>query len=167
MPESDLLDQEEVRQQLLTGSSALQRYLNRHTADASDAADFYQESIARVMEQARERPIRNPIAYAIRIARNLMINHSRNEFTDSEVLDTLECPSPSPEDHASQAQNLQLLNDVLAALPPLRRAVLVRRRLQGESREQIAAALGISEEAVKKHITRALGDLQRALDTQS
>jgi DNA-directed RNA polymerase specialized sigma24 family protein len=36
--------------------------------------------------------------------------------------------------------------------------------MKGESRLEIANALNISEDAVKKHISRALGDLQRFVD---
>ena len=42
--------------------------------------------------------------------------------------------------------------------------VFRRRRLEGQSREEIAQALGLQPEAVKKHISRAMAQLARALD---
>lgn len=164
MPEPEVLVQEQMRQELLEGSGLLKRYLNRHAADATDAADFYQEAIARVLEQARERAIHNPVGYAIRVARNLIINKPKSHYCEPHELELLECSSPSPEESLNRAQRVAVLTRVLKAMPPLRRKVFVRRRLHGESREQIATALGISQEAVKKHMSRALADLQRYLD---
>ena len=76
------------------------------------------------------------------------------------------CPSPSPEQALNDQQRLRALKYFLADMPELRRNVLLRRRMKGETRAQIAAALNLSEDAVKKHITRALADLQRFLDQQ-
>jgi len=154
-------EEDVVRRDLVEGSSRIKRYLSRHAADAGEAADFYQESIARVLEQARERPIHNPVAYAIRVARNLIINRPAPHYAEEREL---ACPGPSPEESASRAQRLALLTRALESMPPLRRSVFIRRRLQGDSRATIARDLGISEEAVKKHVSRALCDLQRLLD---
>ena len=166
MPEPDVLIPEEVRQQLADGSGLLKRYLHRHTSDPADAADLYQESILRVLEQARGRAIHNPIAYAFRVARNLIINRPRAEMVSSEELDELACHLPTPEDALNHSRNVEYMHQLLSTMPPLRREVLIRRRLHGESREHIAQALGLSEEAVKKHMTRALSDVQRFLDAQ-
>lgn len=160
MPELKV-PQEVLCRELVEGSSRIKRYLSRHTADASEAADFYQESIARVLEQAREQPIRNPVAYAIRVARNLIINRPAPGYDDEREV---ACPGPSPEEGASYAQHVELLTRALESMPPLRRSVFIRRRLHGDSRATIARDLEISEEAVKKHISRALCDLQRLLD---
>lgn len=50
-------------------------------------------------------------------------------------------------------------------MSPLRRDVFIRRRLHGESRQLIAKNLGVSEEAVKKHISRAMDMLKNAIST--
>lgn len=164
MPEPEVSVQEHIHQELLEGSDLLKRYLNRHAADATDAADFYQEAIARVLEQAQERTIHNPLGYAFRVARNLIINKPKSSYGKPDELELLVCSAPSPEESLSRAQRLLVLGRVLNAMPPLRQKVFVRRRLHGESREQIAKALGISQESVKKHMSRALADLQRHLD---
>ena len=56
-----------------------------------------------------------------------------------------------------------MLQQALATMPPLRRDVLVRRRLQGQSCAAIARELGLSPKAVEKHITRGLADLHKAM----
>lgn len=161
-PAPDPLDE-----RLTSTSGPLKRYIQRIAPNSSDAADIYQESILRVIEQARSQPLRNPLAYAVRIARNLLINKPKLQTLALDAVDGLLCPTPCPEERTSQAQRAQLLQDFLATMPAQRREVLIRRRLQGESREQIATAMSISDEAVKKHMTRALADLQRFLDTHN
>ncbi|QEY11344.1 RNA polymerase sigma factor [Cellvibrio sp. KY-YJ-3] len=150
-------------ERLTSATGPLKRYIQRIAPNSSDAADIYQESILRVIEQARTQPLRNPLAYAVRIARNLLLSGKRQTLS-LETLDDLSSPLPCPEERTSQRQRAELLTGFLATMPVQRREVLIRRRLQGESREQIAAAMGLSEAAVKKHMTRALADLQRFLD---
>ncbi|UUA71457.1 RNA polymerase sigma factor [Cellvibrio sp. QJXJ] len=150
-------------ERLTSATGPLKRYIQRIAPNSSDAADIYQESILRVIEQARTQPLRNPLAYAVRIARNLLLGGKRQTLS-LDTLDDLSSPLPCPEERTSQRQRAELLTGFLATMPVQRREVLIRRRLQGESREQIAAAMGLSEAAVKKHMTRALADLQRFLD---
>lgn len=160
MPELNA-EQSSLTLQLMEGAPRLKRFVQRHTDNATDVADLYQESITRVLEQAREQRINNPVAYAIRIARNLIINRSPVAHADeTEMI----CPGPSPEEAVSHNQQLREIQLLLEAMPSLRREVFIRRRLNGERREDIARHLGISVEAVKKHISRALADIQRALD---
>lgn len=165
MSKPDVGSQEALCRALIEGSSQIKRYLNRHGSDASDVADYYQEAVVRVLEKAREQSIRNPVAYAMTIAKNLMAAPSRT-IALSDDMDP-ECPAPTPEQQAESDERFRHLQAVLQRMPPLRRGVLIRRRLHGESREAIARSLGISEEAVKKHITRAMSDLQQAIDRQN
>lgn len=156
--------QNQMNHRLISESDSLRRYVSRNAADAQDAADIYQESILRVMEQARASVIHNPIAYAMRIARNLILNKPKQPVYENDILDEIVCSAPSPEESLNQAQKITALKEFLASMPPLRREVFLRRRMRGESRAQIANALQLSEDSVKKHITRALSDLQKFLD---
>ena len=47
-------------------------------------------------------------------------------------------------------------------MPPLRRTVFTRVRLDGVSHQDLCAELGISRKAVEKHMTRALADIVEA-----
>jgi RNA polymerase sigma factor (sigma-70 family) len=156
--------QNQMNHRLISESDSLRRYVSRNAADAQDAADIYQESILRVMEQARASVIHNPIAYAMRIARNLILNKPKQPVYENDILDEIVCSAPSPEESLNQTQKITALKEFLASMPPLRREVFLRRRMRGESRAQIANTLQLSEDSVKKHITRALSDLQKFLD---
>jgi RNA polymerase sigma-70 factor (ECF subfamily) len=52
-------------------------------------------------------------------------------------------------------------------MPEQRRRAFELRRLHGESRKAIAEQLGISMETVTRHITRALADIQRYIDSKT
>lgn len=152
-----------VDAELVAGSPQIKRFLAKHSADEQEAADVYQESITRVLEQARDTSIQNPVAYAIRVARNLLSH--RTPFSLGEEQE-LPCHRPSPEERADQTQQVERLTRFINSMPRLRREVFIRRRLHGESRAAIARSLGVSEESVKKHMTRALADFQRFVDQQ-
>ncbi|UTF60233.1 RNA polymerase sigma factor [Gilvimarinus sp. DA14] len=162
MSDPDVVQQEQLGRVLVNGSGQIKNYLRRYSSDASEVADFYQEAVARVLERSREQTIHNPIAYALQVAKHLLF--SRRAEASAAESHELECPAPSPEDSACGQQRLDQLQRALDNMPPLRRRVFIRRRLHGESREAIAKAMGITEAAVKKHITRAMSDLQRELD---
>lgn len=148
--------------QALKNADPLARYLQRN-ASSADAADIFQESVTRVLEQAKQRPILNPLAYAFTVARHMLM---RLKPAQAEEPDLQPCQSANPEEMASMQQTVDLLSQALAAMPTLRRQVFVLLRMEGKSRSDIAALLQISEDAVSKHISRALADIQRLLDQQ-
>jgi len=148
----------------------VRRYVHAHMANRADAEDIVQESLARTLRRAGERGIgetgiARPDHYAISIARNLMADHARHAAMTGECVidDALACAAPLPDQHLQDRQRLALFTATLEAMPPLRREVFRRRRLEGQSREEIAEALGLQPEAVKKHISRAMAQLARVL----
>ncbi|MEC7825117.1 MAG: sigma-70 family RNA polymerase sigma factor [Pseudomonadota bacterium] len=151
----------DIHKQIIEGAQ-LNRYLNRHANSADEAADIYQESILRVLEQSRRHRIDNPLAYAIRVARNLL--SARGHKEDSDDIDSIACSRYAPADHVEHAQTCAQLSDVLENMPPLRKKVFILRRVEGESRQQIARQLDISVDAVSKHLSRAMADVQLYLD---
>ncbi|WP_215396150.1 RNA polymerase sigma factor [Rheinheimera oceanensis] len=148
--------------QALKNAASLARYLEKN-ASSADAADIFQESIARVLEQARQKPVLNPLAYAFTVARHMLM---RLKPLPAEQPDELACQSANPEEMASMQQTVALFSQALAAMPALRRQVFVLYRMEGKSRSCIATLLQISEEAVSKHVSRALADIQRQIDQQ-
>lgn len=152
---------QDIHRQIVEGAQ-LNRYLNRHAKSADEAADIYQESIVRVLEQSRRHRIDNPLAYAIRVARNLL--SARHTEEESDDIDGIACSRYAPEEHVEHAQTCAQLSEVLESMPPLRKKVFILRRMEGETRQHIAKHLNISVEAVSKHLSRAMADVQRHLD---
>ncbi|WP_440903374.1 RNA polymerase sigma factor [Catenovulum sp. SX2] len=148
-------------QHCLVNDKSFSRYLHSQTNNADDAAEVYQESILRVIEQAKQKQIDNPLAYAIRIAKNLLASLRDNQHIEFEEA---ECQSANPETRLQHQQKLKQLDLVIGQMPELRRKVFVMRRFKGLDRQQTALALHITEEAVSKHMVRAMADVQKHLD---
>ena len=55
------------------------------------------------------------------------------------------------------------LDAIIASLPPRTREVFAMSRNEGMKNKEIAAALGISEKVVEKHITKALAAMRAGL----
>ncbi len=147
--------------QTLINSKVLKQYLYRHSVNSEEAADLYQESIARVLEQSKTTVIDNPLAYAFRVARNLL---SKRQLLDTDNIDEQQCYRQNPELHLETQQRIELIAQVINAMPVQRRRVFEMRRIEGQSRQAIASSLNISAEAVTKHISRAMADIQLHLD---
>lgn len=136
-------------------------FLRRRCGNPALAEDIAQDAIVRLVDFARRERVDHPQALLARIATNLLINHQRREarliagLVDDPVDDR-----PCQERAAVDADRLDQLRQAIDALPPLRREVLIRRRLEGQSYREIGAALNLSSAAVEKHVVRALADLR-------
>ncbi|MBU3020671.1 RNA polymerase sigma factor [Aestuariibacter sp. A3R04] len=150
-----------VQKILIDNQQQLCGYVKRHALNPDDAIDVYQESIVRVLEQARKTELKNPLAYAIRVARNLLLRNNQQEYDD---LDSVECQRATPETQLHHVQRLKLVEEALQTMPELRRRVFTLRRINGKSVEEISNMLTMNEAAVSKHIVRAMADIQRYLD---
>lgn len=151
--------QQQTQQLLQDVSPRLKRVLQFWVSRQEDRADIYQETIATMLSRPEPERIQNPIAYALTVAKHLVFRLGHKSEVPLEAEHDLPDPQTDLELQLVKQQQQQALQQALAALPPLRREVLIRRRLKQQSREQIAQELGISEEAVKKHISRALAQL--------
>lgn len=144
---------------------ALQRFLFRRTGDWSLAEDLVQETLLRVVVYARDHAVTDLAALARAIALNLLNDHlRRRQRQRTEPIDD-EVPSPAPgvEEAAMQRQRVEAFARALQGMPPLRREVFVRSRLRGQSYREIGEALGLSEAAVEKHVSRGLRWLQETV----
>lgn len=146
--------------------SALVGFCLKRTRDQGVAEDITQETLARLLALARTQEVRNAPALAYRIAENLIRDHYRAErrAASEPVGDDLLNGEASLEDAAIQRERMAYFQRLLAAMPPLRRAVFIRRRLHGQSHDEIARALSLSPAAVEKHVVRAIAWLSAEMD---
>ncbi|RDE04396.1 RNA polymerase sigma factor [Sphingomonas aracearum] len=146
--------------------TALGRYARARTNRADLVEDVVQETLSRLVQQCRDRRPVSVYALGFRIAANLLVDHHRRDRRYAgEPEEQQPSDSPLPDRVVAGRQELVVLQAALAAMPPLRREVVVRRRLHGQSCAAIANDLELSLKAVEKHITRGLADLHRALAT--
>lgn len=102
-------------------------------------------------------------AYVKGIARNKIREARRRTWRFTSIEETppflLESGAPHLERAVEQQEQLALLQTGLTQLPACRRQVL-QRYLAGQETAEIAAALGMTEEAVRQHKSRALRSLR-------
>ncbi|WP_242116414.1 RNA polymerase sigma factor [Sphingomonas lacusdianchii] len=144
---------------------AVLRYLRHRTTDRQNANDVAQEVVLRLIDLRRRQQIGSVHALAFRIADNLLIDRARQQSRMTDLPDEeIACAAPSAERIVGSRQMVDILSRALRRMPPLRREVIVRRRLNGQSCAAIAADLSLSSAAVEKHIARGLTDLRGALE---
>ncbi len=139
-------------------------YIRSRLGNADLAEDIAQETLVRLIGYCDANEVATIYGLGFRIARNLIADHFRSPARHTtELSDDLMCGDPTPEQIVAARQEVAQILDVLNAIPPLRREVLTRRRLQGDSCAAIARDLNLTPKAVEKHITRGVYDLGQRL----
>ena len=145
----------------------LHRFVLSRLRDRCDIEDLVQETFARFYAYRSRRVVEDRTAFCLAVAGNLIKDRFRRQGVapvTTEVPDTLVCPQPRIDEILSYRQRVAVLSTAIAAMPPLRREVFLRRRLDGDTIAKVAADLGLSPAAIEKHVTRALADLRHALE---
>ena len=111
-----------------------------------------------------------PKAYLIRMSHNIVISEKRRqavrerhavaqyqENRDSDGYDL------TPEHVFIAEEEFGMVSDVIARMPEKRRKMLLLNRIKGLSYAEIARQFGVSDTAVKKHVYRAISELDDAM----
>jgi RNA polymerase sigma factor (sigma-70 family) len=149
----------------------LRRHLARILGNASDAQDIAHDAYLRVYPVLEEQSAEKPEALLYTTARRLAFNRLKRRRIAPFA------PEPSqPELAASAApgvvqqviarQELQQLEQAIAQLPEGCRTVLLLRKIELLSHQEIAARLGITISTVEKQHARALRLLRASLATR-
>jgi RNA polymerase sigma factor (sigma-70 family) len=143
-------------------TAALRGFVRGRLGDHADGDDVVQETFVRLFSY--DAPVGNVKALCFAIARNLLLDHGRAARRVAVPLDDdMVCPQPTAETVAAYRRAVTILAGALERMPPLRREVFLRRRLDGLSTAEIALGLDMSLAAVEKHVVRAFRDLRLAL----
>ncbi|MDE0946347.1 MAG: sigma-70 family RNA polymerase sigma factor [Sphingobium sp.] len=145
--------------------TAVLRYVRGRSGRPDIADDVAQETVARLVELSATQQISSLFALAFRIADNLIIDMHRRERRLSDEVDAdWQSDAPSLDRILDSRRAIAIFHRCLRRMPPLRREVLIRRRLNQESCRAIGEDLSLSAKAVEKHITRGMIDLRKALE---
>ena len=132
--------------------------------------DIAQRAFARVAAHGDFRSIRNPKAFLWRIAQNIAVSEKRSQAVRRRQPQDIgggSLPSPgdavTPERVLVAKEQMAAIVATLDAMPAKRRRMLVLNRIEGLSFAEIARRTGLSQTAVKKHVARAMIDLDAAL----
>ncbi len=147
-------------------SPELLRFFTRQTRCSELAADLRQETWLR-LQGRRTEEIGNVRAFLYRIARNLLIDHHRQQQTrpQSAPLDeALESELPDPERAIEDSRRLARLQLLMHELPEHLRQALLWNRLDGLTQREIGERLGVSESMAGRYILTALEYCQERMD---
>jgi RNA polymerase sigma-70 factor (ECF subfamily) len=150
---------------LLTVRDTLLRFVRQRVRDPWVCEDIVQETLTRYYAYRQTASVIDASALCFRIAINLVRDHFRRGDTGkTEILDDeLAGNHPAADDLVMHRQRVARLQQVIEAMPPLRREVFRRRRLQGQSLAEICRALDLTEAAAKKHMVRAVETVRLAM----
>ena len=146
----------------------LARFLLARLGNPADAEDVLQELFLKVSRTATNDVI-DPAAYLYRMAMNLARDfrrgaRARSRDTDwAEASNTLassdaQDEAPSPESAIGAKQRLAQIRSVLDELPSQTRRIFLLHKMEEQSHQEIAVALGISRSSVEKRVRAALTD---------
>ncbi|MBA4135749.1 MAG: RNA polymerase subunit sigma-24 [Opitutus sp.] len=146
----------------------LRRYLSRLLRDESEAEDIAHDAFLRVMAVVERDAAQKPAALLYTTARRLAINRiKRREHgpvaRDGFILDHSASPQPGVPQQVMARQELERLEAAITRLPEGCRAVLLLRKVELLSHQEIADRLGIAVSTVEKQHARALRLLRAAL----
>jgi RNA polymerase sigma-70 factor (ECF subfamily) len=146
---------------------SLFQFLNRRVQTAVDIEDLAQETYLRLLRARDLGDVRNPQAYLLRVASHVILEWRDSQprpeaflMLDEELLPD-EC-GPDLETEAALSQ--ERLENILAAVSPVMRAVLLLRLRDELSCKDIAQELGLTLRQVRRYLARGYDRLRAALE---
>ncbi len=161
-------------------SRSVFRLAYRMTGSEPDAEDVVQETFMRAYKQLHRWEARSSFStWLYRIAANYSLDLVRrrkrhaevgleetrgNGEDATEVVRVLPSTSPGPERLMVSGHVREQISQTLGELSQQERTAFVLRHFEGQSIEEISGALGLSSNAAKHSIFRAVQKLRRALE---
>jgi RNA polymerase sigma-70 factor, ECF subfamily len=130
------------------------------------AQDIVQESYMKAIALQNSQEILNKRALLYKIAKNLMIDKARKNFNLQEVLyeeHAYTAKTVEPEEVLLEQDRQKTLMRALQTLPQKRKEAFVLHVLEGYSRDEVSQMMGISIDAVEKHLSRASIELKEKI----
>ncbi len=147
---------------LLRYARELRRFFARKAGRPYSAEDMVQETYLQLLRFPPTEALREPEAYLYRVAWHVLSRFNRLERSerisfDSELADEeLEQSGHSAFDAAEALGQETQVRRILQELSPRTQAILLLCKRDGLSYKEIAQRLGISCDAVKKHVMRGV-----------
>ena len=146
----------------------LRRYLARLLGSATEAQDVAHDAYLRVYPRVQDRSAVKPEAVLYTTARRLAINQLKRRSIapvgpGAANLEQAASPAPGVAQQVMARQELRELEAAIARLPAGCRSVLLLRKIDLLSHQEIADRLGIAISTVEKQHARALRLLRAAL----
>jgi len=173
-------DGDAYRQLVDRHSRSVFRLAYRMTGNEQDSEDVVQETFLRAYKQLHRYEARSSFStWLYRIAANYSLDLVRRRKRHGEValgesspaneempemIHALPSPAPGPDRLLFSGKVQECVASTLNELSQQERTAFVLRHFEGQSIEEISAALGLSGNAAKHSIFRAVQKLRRALE---
>lgn len=161
------LPREDFLRVFLSQRPRMEALVQRRVGCRATAADLVQDLFLRFWKRPQA-PVEELASYLLRSARNLAIDHLRGEDSRGRTLSALlpaeDDAQPSPEQAVQAGAELDRIEDALRQLPERTRHIFLLSRVHGRTYGEIAAAMGLSQSAVEKHMMRALDACKASLE---
>ncbi len=149
-------------------NQALIRFLMARLRSYQDARDVAQEAYVRLLSLDQPGAVSFLRAFLFKTAANIAIDRRRRDATH---LRATELPlfhefadARTPERRAADAQTVQRLEKLVAAMPRKCQQAFVLHQFHGRDFSSIAQEMKISERMVRKYVVRALLHCRQQLD---
>ena len=147
------------RTTVLPLSDRLFRLALRITMNKAEAEDVVQDTLLRVWEcRGQWEQIGSLEAFAIATCRNRALDVTKRAGRNARSLDEIDSGQRSTANAQSELEareEISLIRRLMDDLPELQRTIMLLRDIEGQSYQEIAQALGISETQVKVYLHRA------------
>lgn len=171
--EAQTVSADDARSQLIERifrehNEALLRFLALRVRSQQAAKDIAQEAYVRLLQLDQPGAVSYLRAFLFKTAANLAVDHIRHEQTarrikQTKLFEALTAPS-TPEQSTDGAQELRLVEQLIAELPPKCRRAFLLHRVSDLDISDIALQMGLSERMVRTYVVRALVYCRTALE---
>ena len=153
-------------------NESLVRYLSVRLCSLPDAEEVAQEAYARMLKLDEPDTISHLQAYLFKIASNIAIDRIRSQsrqpqhVTLDAVTEGVMTPFPDVGRVVEARQQLQLISEIVAELPPKCRKAFLLYKFKGQSYREIATHMQLTESMIRKYVLRAIVYCRTRLDDE-
>lgn len=153
-------------------SSRLYSFSLKYLKNESDAEELVQEVFIKVWENRKSLKTELSFkSYLFKISLNLIRRHFNKKAIALRYFDSLQHDKPISNDPLLNNEDyetvIQRINLIIEEMPPRRREIFIKSKMDGKSSRQIAAELGISSGTVDNHISEAIHQLRYRLKNEN
>lgn len=148
------------RNDVLPLKNVLYRIALRITSNHEEAQDIVQDTLIKVWNKRDTwESIDSIEAFSITVCRNLSLDRIKKHENLNDSIEELQIDKPdkssNPFDKTLQRDRIELVKNLISALPEKQKSCMQLRDFEGKSYKDIACILNITEEQVKVNIFRA------------
>ncbi len=150
------MDQERFKKEVIPLRGRLSTLSARMLDDDQEAQDVVQEILLKLWAmRTRLDELGSIPAFAVRMTKNACLNRLRARKRSTPVTEQIAAEALSPHRQLENKENLERTIRIIDALPPVQRAILRMKHIDGLEVEEIVALTGSNSDAVRMNLSRA------------